>query len=298
MTTTTVHLQVGLLRKRLQFRTVFGWVMTGVVSLCTLLALAPVLAVLGFVLARGIRRLNLDLFTQLPPPPGWSGGGFGNALIGTLMVVLLGTVIAVPFGVLTAVYLSEFSNANAHQQQMARWVRLGVNVLAGVPAILAGVFAYGLLVATGILGYSAVAAGVALAVLMLPTVIRTADEALQLVPQEMRWASAGLGASHYDTVFRVVLPAALPSLLTGLLLAMARAMGESAALIFTALFSPFWPRSLLEPIATLSVLIYNYATVPYPAQQELAWAASFFLVLLILMASVVSRLVIRRHMQR
>ncbi|MCS7031477.1 MAG: phosphate ABC transporter permease PstA [Gloeomargarita sp. SKYG116] len=297
-TTTTVHPQVQPLLKRLQFRTLFGWVMTGLVSLCALLTLMPLFAVLGFVLVRGISRFSLDLFTKLPPPPGLSGGGFGNALIGTLIVVLLGTLISVPFGVLTAVYLSEFSNADARQKEIARWVRFGINVLAGVPSIIAGVFAYGLLVTTGIFGYSAMAAGVALAVLMLPTVIRTADEALKIVPQDVRWASVGLGASNYYTIFRVVLPAALPGILTGVILAMARAVGDTAALIFTALFSTFWPRSLLEPIATLSVLVYNFATVPYKPQQELAWAASFFLVMLILIASVASRLVIRRQVKR
>jgi phosphate transport system permease protein len=210
---------------------------------------------------------------------------------------LLGTLISVPFGVLTAVYLSEFSSTKV-QKEVARWVRFGINVLAGVPSIIAGVFAYGLFVTTGIFGYSAAAAGVALAVLMLPTIVRTTDEALKIVPQEVRWASVGLGASNYYTTLRVVLPAALPSILTGVILAMARAVGDTAALIFTALFSSFWPRGLLEPIATLSVLVYNFASVPFKPQQELAWAASFFLVMLILVASVASRLVIRRQPMR
>ncbi|MEN9234033.1 MAG: phosphate ABC transporter permease PstA, partial [Gloeomargarita sp. DG02_1_bins_92] len=284
--------------KRPPLRAWVGGVLTGLVGLCALLTVIPLFAVLGFVLVRGISRFSLDLFTKLPPPPGLSGGGFGNALIGTLIVVVLGTLIAVPFGVLTAVYLSEFSNVSKGQKEIARWVRFGINVLAGVPSIIAGVFAYGLFVTTGIFGYSALAAGVALAVLMLPTIVRTTDEALKIVPQEVRWASVGLGASNYYTILRVVLPAALPSILTGVILAMARAVGDTAALIFTALFSTFWPRSLLEPIATLSVLVYNFATVPFQPQQELAWAASFFLVMLVLVASVTARLVIRRPQMR
>jgi len=297
MTTATLNPQVAGLTKRPQLHNWVGWVMTGLVGLCALLTIIPLFAVLGFVLVRGISRFSLTLFTQLPPPPGLSGGGFGNALIGTIIVVLLGTLISVPFGVLTAVYLSEFSNTKA-QKEVARWVRFGINVLAGVPSIIAGVFAYGLFVTTGIFGYSAAAAGVALAVLMLPTIVRTTDEALKIVPQEVRWASVGLGASNYYTTLRVVLPAALPSILTGVILAMARAVGDTAALIFTALFSSFWPRGLFEPIATLSVLVYNFATVPFKPQQELAWAASFFLVMLILVASVASRLVIRRQPMR
>jgi phosphate transport system permease protein len=297
MTTATLNPQVAGLIKRPQLRNWVGGIMTGLVGLCALCTVIPLFAVLGFVLVRGISRFSLTLFTQLPPPPGLSGGGFGNALIGTIIVVLLGTLISVPFGVLTAVYLSEFSSTKV-QKEVARWVRFGINVLAGVPSIIAGVFAYGLFVTTGIFGYSAAAAGVALAVLMLPTIVRTTDEALKIVPQEVRWASVGLGASNYYTTLRVVLPAALPSILTGVILAMARAVGDTAALIFTALFSSFWPRGLLEPIATLSVLVYNFASVPFKPQQELAWAASFFLVMLILVASVASRLVIRRQPMR
>jgi phosphate transport system permease protein len=297
MTTATLNPQVAGLIKRPQLRNWVGGIMTGLVGLCALCTVIPLFAVLGFVLVRGISRFSLTLFTQLPPPPGLSGGGFGNAFIGTIIVVLLGTLISVPFGVLTAVYLSEFSSTKV-QKEVARWVRFGINVLAGVPSIIAGVFAYGLFVTTGIFGYSAAAAGVALAVLMLPTIVRTTDEALKIVPQEVRWASVGLGASNYYTTLRVVLPAALPSILTGVILAMARAVGDTAALIFTALFSSFWPRGLLEPIATLSVLVYNFASVPFKPQQELAWAASFFLVMLILVASVASRLVIRRQPMR
>ncbi len=297
MTTAALNAQVAGLVKRPQLRTWVGWVMTGLVGLFALLTVIPLFAVLGFVLIRGISRFSLTLFTQLPPPPGLSGGGFGNAFIGTMVVVILATLIAVPFGVLTAVYLSEFSSTKA-QKEVARWVRFGINVLAGVPSIIAGVFAFGLFVTTGIFGYSAAAAGVALAVLMLPTVVRTTDEALKIVPQEVRWASVGLGASNYYTILRVVLPAALPSILTGVILAMARAVGDTAALIFTALFSSFWPRGLFEPIATLSVLVYNFATVPFKPQQELAWAASFFLVMIILVASVASRLVVRRQVMR
>jgi phosphate transport system permease protein len=293
MTTTTLHPHVAGLIKRPQGRTYSGWLLTGLAALCTGLTLMPLLAVLGFVLVRGMGRVHLALLTQLPPPPGSSGGGLGNALVGTVIVVSLGTVMAVPLGVLTAVYLSEFSHTPG-QQAIARWVRLGINGLAGMPAILVGVFVYGLLVATGILGYSAVAAGVAVAVLMLPMVVRTTEEALKMVPQELRWASVGLGASHYDTVVRVVLPAALPSVVTGVMLAMARAAGDTAALLFTALFSHFWPQGLLEPIATLSVLVYNFAAVPFAPQQELAWAAAFFLVMLLLVTSVVARLVMRR----
>jgi phosphate transport system permease protein len=264
--------------------------MTGISALCIIITLIPLGAVLFFVLAQGFSRLTPQLFTQLPPPPGLEGGGLANAIIGTLVVVGIATVISVPIGVLTAVYLSEFSNNN----QLARGVRFATNVLSGVPSIIAGIFAFGLLVSTGLLGFSAIAGGVALAVLMLPTIIRTTDEALQIVPQDIRWAALGVGAYNYQTVLKIVLPAALPAILTGITLSIARAAGETAPLIFTALYSNFWPEGLFEPIATLSVLVYNFAIIPFKPQQELAWAGSLILVLLVLITSVTARLATRQ----
>lgn len=259
--------------------------MTGLAGACIVITIIPLFAVLFYVLARGLGRINLDLFIKLPPAPGLQGGGIANAIIGTLMVVTIATAIAVPIGVLAAVYLSEFSKGN----QIANWVRFATNVLSGVPSIIAGVFAYALLVASGIIGYSAIAGGIALAVLMLPTIIRTTDEALQIVPQDIRWAALGIGAYNYQTVLKIVLPAAIPAILTGVTLAIARAAGETAPLIFTALFSNFWPKGLNEPIATLSVLVYNFAIVPFKDQQALAWAGSLILVLLVLTTSVLAR---------
>ena len=259
--------------------------MTAVATACIIITLIPLFAVLIYVGLQGFSRLNLDLFTQLPPPPGLSGGGIANAIIGTLMVVALATAISVPIGVFAAVYLSEFSGGN----QIARWVRFATNVLSGVPSIIAGIFAYGLLIGTGVVGFSAIAGGVALSVLMLPTIIRTTDEALKIVPQDIRWAALGVGAYNYQTVLKIVLPAALPAILTGVTLAIARAAGETAPLIFTALFSNFWPRGALEPIASLSVLVYNFAIVPFKPQQELAWAGSLILVLLVLITSTLAR---------
>ena len=271
-------------------RSLFGVVMTAVATACIIITLIPLFAVLIYVGLQGFSRLNLDLFTQLPPPPGLSGGGIANAIIGTLIVVALATAISVPIGVFAAVYLSEFSGGN----QIARWVRFATNVLSGVPSIIAGIFAYGLLIATGVVGFSAIAGGVALSVLMLPTIIRTTDEALKIVPQDIRWAALGVGAYNYQTVLKIVLPAALPAILTGVTLAIARAAGETAPLIFTALFSNFWPRGALEPIASLSVLVYNFAIVPFKPQPELAWAGSLILVLLVLLTSTLARLATRQ----
>lgn len=272
-------------------RNLFNIIMTGLSGLSILIALIPLVLVLFYVIFKGANRLDLDLFTKLPPPPGSAGGGIANAIMGTLIVVAIAAAIAVPVGVLCAIWLSEFGGDDT---SIDEYVRFGVNILAGVPSIIAGVFIYGLMVRPGRPGYSAVAGGVALAVLMLPTIIRTTDEALKIVPQDIRWAALGVGASKYQTVLKVVLPAAIPAILTGVTLAIARAAGETAPLIFTALFSPFWPNGITNPIATLAVLVYNFATLPFRPQQELAWAAALILVLMVLITSIIARFVTRQ----
>ena len=274
------------------WRNRFNQVLTGLAGLFSALAVLPLLLVLLYVLVQGGRLLSFGLFTQLPPAPGLDGGGIGNAIVGTLAVTGLASLIAIPIGVGGGIYLSEY----ASRGWFAQLVRFANDVLAGVPSIISGVFVYGLIVATRILAgqsYSAMAGGIALAVLMLPTVIKTTDEGLKLVPQELRWGAYGVGASKVVTVLRITLPAAFTPIATGVVLAIARAAGETAPLIFTALFSPFWPEGAFNPIATMSVLIFNFAIMPYEAQNELAWAASFVLVLLILAANLLARWISR-----
>lgn len=276
------------LKHKRNFRTLLGWLMTGISATFVLVALVPLIAVLTYVLLQGFSHLRFSLFTELPPPPMVDGGGFANAVVGTLIMVGLGALISVPVGVLAAVYLAEFSSPT-----VARWIRFATNILSGVPSIIIGVFAYAAFVLTT-KTYSALAGGAALSLLMLPIIIRTTDEALQIVPQDIRWASVGVGSSDYQTVLRVVLPAALPAIATGVTLSVARAAGETAPLLFTALFTQFWPEGLLQPTASLAVLVYNFAIVPFKNQQALAWAASLVLVLLVLITSILSRLATRR----
>ena len=253
-----------------------------------LIAVLPLILVLAYVLFKGGSLITISLLTQLPPAPGLEGGGIGNAIQGTIIVTLIASLIAIPVGVGGGVYLAEFSSSGP----FAQFVRFGTNVLSGVPSIICGVFIYGLIVSTRVFfdqSYSAMAGGIALAVLMLPTVIKTTDEALKLVPNELRWGAIGIGASRFVTITRVTLPAAFSPIATGVVLGIARAAGETAPLIFTALFSPFWPEGIFNPIATMSVLIYNFAIMPYEAQIALAWAASFVLVVMILAANLFAR---------
>jgi phosphate transport system permease protein len=270
-------------------RTLFSSGMTVVAFLCAILALIPLVAVLTYVIINGASRLDLDAFTQLPPAPGLKGGGFGNALLGTLLTVAIASGISIPFGVIAAIYLSEFGR----DTRLANWVDFFTNVLSGVPSIVIGAFAYAVVVlSTGT--FSAVAGGAALAVLMLPTIVRTAAEALEAVPNDFRQAAIGLGATRLQTTLRIVLPSAIPAILTGVMLSIARAAGETAPVLFTASFSRYWNTTVWQPTATMSRLVFDFATAPYKSQQELAWAGSLVLVALVLITSVLSRLVIRR----
>jgi phosphate transport system permease protein len=279
-----------LIRSPWAKRTLFNQAMTTVGFICGALALLPLLAVLIYVLIQGFSSLRFNIFFELPPSPFGKGGGFGNAILGTILMVGIGACISVPFGVLSAIYLTEFSS-----KRIARTIRFATNVLSGVPSIIAGVFSYSLIVLTltklKIGSYSAIGGGFALAILMLPIIVRTTDEALQLVSQDLRQASVGLGATNFQTVSQVVLPAALPAIVTGSTLAIARAAGETAPLLFTALFSSFWPSldSLFKPTASLAVLVYNFAITPYKNWQSLAWSASLILVLMVLITSIISR---------
>ena len=279
--------------KPFQRRNISSRALSFLAALFAAIAVLPLILVLGYVLVQGGSKISLALLTQLPPPPGLEDGGIANAIFGTLVVTAIAALIAVPVGVGGGIFLAEYSRSG----WFAQFIRFGTNVLAGVPSIIAGVFIYGTIVTSRILfgnAYSAVAGGMALAVLMLPTVIKTTDEGLKLVPDDLRRGALGVGASRFVTVVRITLPAALTPIATGVVLGIARAAGETAPLIFTALFSPFWsdlltPEGIFAPIATLSVMIYNFAIMPYEFHNELAWAASFVLVVMILALNLFSR---------
>ena len=268
-------------------------ILTIIAGIFSAIAVLPLVLVLGYVIVKGGSKISLVLFTKLPPPPGLDGGGIANAIVGTIVVTIIAALIAIPVGVGGGIFLAEYSRSG----WFAQFIRFGTNVLSGVPSIIAGVFIYGTIVTSRVLfgnAYSAVAGGMALSILMLPTVIKTTDEGLKLVSDDLRRGALGVGASRFVTIVRITLPTAFTPIATGVVLAIARAAGETAPLIFTALFSPFWSDLLsadgiFAPIATLSVLIYNFAIMPYEFHNELAWSASFVLVVMILGLNLFSR---------
>ena len=274
-------------------RNVGSRVLTVIAGIFSAVAVLPLILVLGYVIVKGGSKISLALFTELPPPPGLDGGGIANAIVGTIVVTVVAALIAIPVGVGGGIFLAEYSRSG----WFAQFIRFGTNVLSGVPSIIAGVFIYGTIVTSRVLfgnAYSALAGGIALSILMLPTVIKTTDEGLKLVSDDLRRAALGVGASRFVTIVRITLPTAFTPIATGVVLAIARAAGETAPLIFTALFSPFWSDLLstdgiFAPIATLSVLIYNFAIMPYEFHNELAWSASFVLVVMILGLNLFSR---------
>jgi phosphate transport system permease protein len=282
-------------------RSLFSWAMSVLTGAMTFAALVPLISVLYLLITRGGKMLGLAAFSELPPAALAPGGGFGNAIVGTVVMVAIAAAISVPFGILAAIFIAEFDA----DSRTAAAVRFCAKVLTGLPSILAGVFAFAaVVVLTG--GFSAPAGGIALAVLMLPTVLLTAEEAIKRVPPKMREAAIGMGATPTQVVLRVVLPTALPGVATGVMLAVARAAGETAPLLFTALFSDYWisrtspeflPKTLgelMKPTASLAVLIYNFSGSPFDNQIDLAWAAALVLVAIVLIVNVAGRALARR----
>jgi phosphate transport system permease protein len=286
-------LEKSLLRPR----TLLSGLLSGVVTTMTLLALIPLFSVVWMLLWRGGSKLSLACFTQLPPAPLEAGGGFGNAIVGTLIIIVLATILSVPVGIFSAVFLAQAKPGHP----LAEVVRFSAKVLTGFPSILAGVFAYGAIVLlTG--GFSAAAGAVAISILMLPTILLTAEDAIRMVPAKMKEAAIGMGATATQTTWMVLLPTAMPGILTGVMLAIARGAGETAPLIFTALFSNYWlidhgHLNLMQPSASLAVLIYNFAGMPFKNQVELAWAAALVLVLLVLTTNIIGQSLSRRQVQ-
>jgi len=259
----------------------------------TLIAILPLILIFAYTVNRGAAYLSLDFFIQMPKPVGETGGGMANAIVGTLILVTTGSVIGLPIGVMTGIYLAEFG-----VNKFAYAVRFMTDVLSGVPSIVAGVVAYGLVVVP-MKHFSALAGGVAMAILMIPTVTRTTEEMKRLVPNSYREAGLALGIPQWKTTMQIVVRTAFRGIITGILLAIARIAGETAPLLFTALGNRFWSTSLDQPIASLTVFIYDYAKAPFEDWNNQAWTAALVLIILISTLSIAVRVVTRsRYQQR
>jgi phosphate transport system permease protein len=253
-----------------------------------LLALVPLAFILFFVVTQGMQALNLDFFRNMPKPVGESGGGMANAIVGTLMVTGLGSIFAIPIGVMSGIYMSEYAGT-----RIASVVRFAADTLNGVPSIVIGVFVYAIAVLP-FKQFSALAGGLALGIMMIPIIARTTEELLLLVPGTMREGALALGATRARAVFTVVVPAAAPGIITGIVLALARIAGETAPLLFTSFSNRFFTTSLTQPIGTLTVMVFTYAISPYQDWHRQAWAGALVLVAIVFLCSLLARLATRK----
>ena len=268
-------------------RRITDHVMTGVAVLTVVLVLAPLVAIFGYLVYRGLGSINWAFLTQTPKPVGEPGGGMANAIAGSVLILGIASVIGVPFGIGAGIYLAEFG-----RNRLGSAIRFTADVLNGVPSIVIGIVAWAILVRGH--GFSALAGGVALAIMMVPTICRTTEEMLLLVPQALREAAYGLGVPRWRTTLSITLRTATSGVITGVMLAFARVAGETAPLLFTALGNTFWNLRYDQPTAALPLQIYQYANSPYDDWHRQAWAGSFVLIVLIVTAVAAVRFAVRR----
>jgi phosphate transport system permease protein len=245
--------------------------------------------ILYYTVSNGINYINWDFFTKMPAPVGETGGGMANAIVGTGILVAIGSLLGIPIGVMAGIYL-----ADKEKSMFASTTRFMTEVLNGIPSIVVGVVAY-ILIVIPMKRFSALAGGFALGILMIPLITRTTEEMIRLVPHSFREAGLGLGIPRWKTTLFIILPAALKGIFTGILLSIARAAGETAPLLFTALGNRFWSTQLDQPIASMTVFIYDYAKAPFDDWNQQAWAASFVLIVLVLLLNILFRLATRKR---
>jgi phosphate transport system permease protein len=262
-------------------------IMMSLTFIASLLAIIPLIFIFYYTISKGITYLNLDFFINMPTPVGETGGGMANAIVGTLILIGIGGLIGIPVGLMTGTYLSEFGN-----NKFGATVRFLIDVLSGIPSIVVGVVAYTLIVVP-MKHFSALAGGVALGILMIPTITRTTEEMIKLVPHSLREAGLALGIPKWKTTILIILRTAWKGIATGILLGLSRAAGETAPLLFTALGNRFWSTKIMQPIASLTVYIYDYAKAPFTDWNNQAWTAALVLILLISILSLLFRFITR-----
>jgi phosphate transport system permease protein len=270
------------------FRILKDGLFKAVIILCSAVMILPLLLIIFYIVSNGIAVINMDFLTGLPRPIGETGGGIANALVGTLMLIVIACAIAIPLGVFAGVYLSEHRSS-----RLSGAVRLCVEILQGIPSIVIGIIAYAWVV-TSMGSFSAFSGGVALAIMMLPVIVRSTEETLKLIPDSLREASLALGVPYGRTVLKVIMPAGLTGILTGIIISIARIAGETAPLLFTAFGSPFMSTNIFKPVDSLPHIIFNYATSPYPEWHAKAWGAAFVLVVFVLSLNFTAKVIAKR----
>ena len=274
----------GSLTRRILFDRLFKIV----VAMLAFSTILPMFFILFFIAKNGIPVIDWNFLTRLPAPVGEPGGGIFNAIVGTLMLMLIASLIAVPLGIFAGIYLSEYRKA-----RFAYLSRLSVEIIMGVPSIVIGIIAY-IWVVMPARSFSALSGGIAIGIMMLPVIVMTTEETLKLIPDSMKEASLALGVPYPRTIMKVILPAGMSGIMTGILLAVARVAGETAPLLFTAFGSPYMATHILKPVNSLPLMIFNYATSPYPEWHKLAWGASFILLIFVLMLNLAAKLGMKR----
>jgi len=271
-----------------QFRKAVSYFMMGVTACCALIVVGILFFILGYLLWHGGSDVNWDFFTKLPKPVGETGGGMANAIVGSLKLILLASIVGIPIGVIGGIYMAEFSG-----KVSAFILQYTADLLNGVPSIVIGIFAYTLIVLR-MKHFSALAGGFALGIMMIPITLRSTEEFLRNVPLALREGAMALGASKWRTILTVVVPAAYRGILTAILLSVARVAGETAPLLFTALNNRFWSPGWNQPIASLPVVVYSYAISPYDDWHRQAWAAGLVLLGMVLTINIIARGVLSR----
>lgn len=248
----------------------------------------PLIAILFFIIKAGITKINWHFLVNVPKPVGEAGGGIANALVGSIIIIALASVIAIPIGILAGIYLSE-----NRKTRLAYWCRLSVDILQGVPSIVIGIVAYFWLVKP-LGGFSAISGSVALAIMMLPIIVRSTEETLKLLPDSLKEAAFALGMPFHRVIFKVIVPVGFSGILSGVMLSVARITGETAPLLFTAFGNPYLSTNVTKPMHSLPLLIFNYATSPYNDWHDLAWGASLILLFWVLFLNIFTKLITRK----
>ncbi len=274
--------------KNIRYRNFKNLFFQGIVILFTASCTLPLLLVLYRIFKEGINAINWNFLINLPKPVGETGGGIANAIVGSAIIIVVASVIAIPFGVSIGIYLSEY-----RKSKLAYWVALSVDVLQGIPSIVIGIIIYLWIVKT-MGGFSAFSGSLALSLIMLPSIIKSTEETLKLIPDSLKEASLSLGVPYYRTILKVILPSGISGILSGTILSVSRVAGETAPLLFTAFGNPFMNTNLMKPMSSMPAVIFSYAISPYEDWQKLAWGAAFILISVILLLNIITKIAQQR----